>query len=48
LLEKISGIMAHKGRTRGKRGTSGFVSSKEIPRSLNVTFRKKQFQEIEI
>jgi len=46
LLEKITGIMGQKSRHR-KRGTSMFVNpkeSKDNPKSLNVTFRKRQYQ----
>jgi hypothetical protein len=46
LLEKISGIMGQRSRNR-KRGQSTFVNSKDVPKSLNVTFRKRQYQEIE-
>ncbi len=39
----------NKTRVKSKRGQSSFLNvSKDMPRSLNVTFRKKQFQEIEI
>lgn len=49
LLEKITGIMGQRPRHR-KRGTSLFVNTKDSkdPKSLNVTFRKRQYQEIEI
>jgi hypothetical protein len=39
--------MGHRPRDR-KRGQSTFVNSKDVPKSLNVTFRKRQYQEIEI
>jgi len=50
LLEKITGIMGQKSKYR-RRGISVFVNpkeSKDNPKSLNVTFRKRQYQEIEI